>query len=190
MEYLPISLSQCLETNQDLSLQIKYSILLDVAKGLNYLHNKKPPVVHRDLTANNVLLTSDYVAKISDLGVSRILESIQYKLTKAPGNPYVMPPEALSDNPQYDHKLDVFSYGCLILCVFTHEWPIPSAQFVPNENGMYSLVSEWDRRTKYSSQIPSDNSFLPFAKKCLLNDPQSRPTITEAMKCLPIPGKH
>ena len=66
MEYLPLSLTQCLETNPDLPLSIKYSILLDVANGLNYLHCKRPPVVHRDLSANNILLTSSLIAIISD----------------------------------------------------------------------------------------------------------------------------
>lgn len=82
MEYLPISLTQCLEAHVTLPLQIKCSVLLDVAKGLNYLHCKKPPIVHRDITANNVLLTLDFAAKISDLGVSRMVDSFQeQKLT-------------------------------------------------------------------------------------------------------------
>ena len=133
MEYLPLSLTQCLETYQDLSLQIKYSILLDVSKGLHYLHCKTPTIVHRDLTANNILLTSKFTAKISDLGVSRMANTFKrQQFTKAPGNCIVMPPEATKDSPSYDHKLDVFSYGCLILHVFTHQWSEPTDQYVPN----------------------------------------------------------
>ena len=190
MEYLPLSLTQCLETHQDLPLQIKYSILLDVAKGLNYLHCKRPPIVHRDLTANNILLTSNFIAKISDLGVSRMADTFkQRQLTTAPGNWNVMPPEALKDNPNYDHKLDVFSYGCLILHVFTHQWPAPTAQYVPSINFFqriqrsYHRVTEWTRRSKYTTTISSDNPFLPFAKCCLDNDPKKRPTMSDAIIC-------
>ena len=190
MEYLPLSLTQCLETHQDLPLQIKYSILLDVAKGLNYLHCKRPPIVHRDLTANNILLTSNFIAKISDLGVSRMADTFkQRQLTTAPGNWNVMPPEALKDNPNYDHKLDVFSYGCLILHVFTHQWPAPTAQYVPSSNFFqriqrsYYRVTEWTRRSKYTAAISSDNPFLPFAKSCLDNDPKKRPTMSDAIIC-------
>ena len=189
MEYLPLSLTQCLETHQDLPLQIKHSILLDVAKGLNYLHCKRPPIVHRDLTANNILLTSNFIAKISDLGVSRMANTFkQQQLTKAPGNAVVMPPEALSDNPSYNHKLDVFSYGCLILHVFTHQWPIPTAQYVPSTSpsriGSYDLVTEWNRRSKYTTTISSDNPFLPFVKSCLDNDSKKRPTMNDALICV------
>ena len=186
MEYLPLSLTQCLETHQDLPLQIKYSILLDVAKGLNYLHCKRPPIVHRDLTANNILLTSNFIAKISDLGVSRLAVTFKrQQLTKAPGNAIVMPPEALKGNPGYDHKLDVFSYGCLILHVFTHQWPAPTAQYVRKQYdpNSFSLVSEWDRRANYTTVISGDNPFFLFTKSCLCNDPKKRPTISDAIIC-------
>ena len=188
MEYLPLSLTQCLETHRDLPLQIKYSILLDVAKGLNYLHCKRPPIVHRDLKANNILLTSNFIAKISDLGVSRMADTFkQQQLTTAPGNAVVMPPEALSDNPSYDHKLDVFSHGCLILHVFTHQWPIPTAQYIPSTSpsriGSFDLVTEWNKRSKYTTAISSDNPFFSFTKSCLDNDPKKRPTISDAIIC-------
>ena len=188
MEYLPLSLTQCLKSHGDLPLQIKYSILLDVAKGLNYLHCKRPPIVHRDLTANNVLLTSNFVAKISDLGVSRMADTFNFQeLSVAPGNSVVMPPEALKDNPVYDHKLDVFSYGCLILHVFTHEWPKPSDQYLPKtsifQRGNFTLVNEWERRVKYTSIISKDNPFYLFANSCLENDPKKRPTMSSAITC-------
>ena len=184
MEYLPLSLTQCLETRQDLPLQMKYSIFLDVAKGLNYLHCKRPPIVHRDLTANNILLTSNFIAKISDLGVSRMANTFKLQqLTKAPGNQNMMPPEALEDNPSYDHKLDVFSYGCLILHVFTHQWPEPTAQYKQNDLKLFVLVTEWDRRAKYTTAISSDNPFFSFAKSCLENDPKKRPTMSDAIIC-------
>ena len=188
MEYLPLSLTQCLESHGDLPLQIKYSILLDVAKGLNYLHCKRPPIVHRDLTANNILLTSNFVAKISDLGVSRMVDTFKrQKLSVAPGNSVVMPPESLKDDPIYDNKLDVFSYGCLILHVFTHEWPEPSDQYVSKtgifRRGNFTLVNEWDRRVRYTSIISNDNPFYLFAKSCLENDPKKRPTMNDAITC-------
>ena len=188
MEYLPMSLTQYIETHQDLPLRIKYSILLDTAKGLNYLHQRRPPIIHRDLTANNVLLTSSLTAKISDLGVSRMAETFKrYQFTKAPGNAIVMPPEALTDTPQYDHKLDVFSYGCLILFVLTNQWPEPTAQYVQSsieisQRRTFELVSEWDRRSKYTSLIASDHPLLVFTKSCLHNDPIKRPSMSNAIQ--------
>ena len=71
MERLDSTLSDCLDHYGKLPDEISYPVIRDVAVGLRYLHGYAPnPIVHRDLTANNVLLTSDMKAKISDLGQS------------------------------------------------------------------------------------------------------------------------
>ncbi len=113
MERLERSLDDLLEQNPNISLSLKCSILEDVASGLLYLHKMQPPIVHRDLTARNVLLTASLVAKITDLGNSRIINmsrSKVAKLTKFPGTPVYMPPEA---EDSYGPSLDIFSYGHL-----------------------------------------------------------------------------
>ena len=183
MEYLPFSLFSCLR-KQELELKVKYPILHDVAKGLRYLHGKSTPIVHRDLTASNVLLTSSYKAKIADLGVSRLADTFnkQQLLTTAPGTLYAMPPEALKHNPKYNHKLDVFSYGCFILHVLTNKVPLPSDQFIPkpgDSSDTFIQVSEWERRSEYIKMIPTENELLQLAEKCLTNKPQERPEMSE-----------
>ena len=70
MEYLHTTLSACLEGYGILPKEISFEILRDVALGLCYLHERSPPIIHRDLSANNVLLTSNMNAKLSDLGGS------------------------------------------------------------------------------------------------------------------------
>lgn len=73
MEFLLTSLDELLESKPDIPLYLKRSILRDVACGLVYLHNHSPPIIHRDLSSKNILLNSSMVAKITDLGVARIL---------------------------------------------------------------------------------------------------------------------
>ncbi len=74
MEYLPYCLDNVLESKEDIiPLGIKHCILCDVVRGLTYLHTRSPPVIHRDLTAKNVLMNSAMMAKIADLGVARIV---------------------------------------------------------------------------------------------------------------------
>ena len=58
----------------NLPLNAKVSILHDIAKGLGYLYNHKPLVIHCDLTAKNVLLSSEREAKISNFGNSGIID--------------------------------------------------------------------------------------------------------------------
>ena len=59
MEYLPVNLTSCIkECDRILPKEIIFSILRDIALGLHYLHNQSPPIAHRDLSSNNVLLTT------------------------------------------------------------------------------------------------------------------------------------
>ena len=131
MERLDGSLDELLETVPNVPLILKRSLLEDVAKGLLYLHKHEPQIVHRDLTAKNVLLTSSLVGKITDFGNSRIVNlqpgQLARTLSSAPGTLVYMPPEALSDISRYGPSLDVFSFGHLtlftltqVLCVHVH----------------------------------------------------------------------
>jgi serine/threonine protein kinase len=119
MERLETSLDDLLENMPDLPLSLKRSILEEVASGLLYLHKRPSPVIHRDLTARNVLLTSSLVAKISDLGSSRIVDmspgQMARTLSSMPGTLVYMPPEALDDRHHYGPALDIFSFGHLAL---------------------------------------------------------------------------
>lgn len=108
MEYLPRTLSESLDEHGILPEEVSHSILRDVALGLHFLHDRIDPIIHRDLSTNNVLLTTDMRAKISDLGVAKILQVNPVKLstmTKAPGTQCYMPPEALTPVPRYNVKV-------------------------------------------------------------------------------------
>ena len=100
MEFVPFTLSTLLEKEGILPEDISYGILVDVSMGLCYLHGRKPTIIHRDLSANNILLTSEMKAKIADLGVAKILNTTPAN-SKCPGTVTYMPPEALIDNPEY-----------------------------------------------------------------------------------------
>ena len=122
MERLEMSVDDLLECASNIPLPVKLSILTDTCSGLAYLHGMKTPIVHRDLTARNVLLTSSFTAKIADLGNSRIvsLTRSQFQtLTKTPGTTVYMAPEAQSDSHRYGPSLDVFSFGHLCLYTLT-----------------------------------------------------------------------
>ena len=191
MELLPTSLSEYLETHPATSPHVKHSILLDVARGLEYLHSLPPPlgpVVHRDLTANNVLLTPDTRAKIADLGQARIIDrnpaqlAQQRRWTTCPGNVAHMPPEALLNTPTYDAALDVFSFGVVMLHTLTQEWPEPSADRVPGPGG-YRLVKEVKRRRRYLDKL--DNPLLkPLVMQCLNDTAELRPSAGDLVGAL------
>ena len=145
MEFLPTNLTSCIEQYGVLPKEISYSILHDVALGLCYLHSQTPPVIHRDLSSNNILLTPNMIAKISDLGVAKILNltSLQVShMTQTPGTPAYMPPEVMVANPKYDTSVDKFSYGIMMIHMFSGKWPEPQIGQTQIEGGKLNSVTE------------------------------------------------
>ena len=185
MEFLPTDLTSCIMRRGILPEEISYSILHDVAKGLNYLHNQHPPVIHRDLTSNNVLLTSDMAAKISDLGVAKIvdLSPLQVsRMTQTPGTPAYMPPEVMISNPRYDASIDEFSYGILIVHVLSGKWPEPHTEPNRVEDNELVPVSEAERRKLFLDTIGRHHPLMDLVLRCLNNNPQRRPHSGEIVK--------
>ena len=116
MELMAMSLDTLLEGDRALTHTLKQSLVADVARGLLYLHTRHPPIVHRGLSACNVLLAPSLVAKIGDFGSSHIMNlQDRIRLNQMPRSLLYMPPEAFDKMPQYDTKLDIFSFGHLAL---------------------------------------------------------------------------
>ena len=189
MEYLPTNLSGYLDRHGVLPIEIGYGILRDVALGLRYLHEYSPPIIHRDLSANNVLLTASLSAKISDLGVAKILnitpsQMTQQMSTKAPGTPCYMPPEALIARPSYTRKIDSYSFGVMILHVLCGEWPFPTDLFQrdPRSPGTFVAVTEVDRRTEFLQQMGRDHLLSGLVCLCLSNTPDERPDSIDILR--------
>ena len=180
MEMMADSLTSFVEKHEKIPIHIKYSIIHDVSLGLCYLHNHDPPIVHRDLSPNNVLLTAHHVAKISDLGVAKVIKADSRKtMTKAPGTVDFMPPESLDDTPEYGPPMDVFSFGGIILHTFNQQWPSPikNVKFDPKTRMMIAL-SEVERRQQYLDKMIGEAEVLrPLVEECLDYDPAVRPTI-------------
>ena len=180
MEMMANSLTSFVEKHEKIPVHIKYSIVHGVSLGLCYLHNHDPPVVHRDLSPNNVLLTAHHVAKISDLGVAKMIKADSRKtLTKVPGTVDFMPPESLANSPVYGPPMDVFSFAGIILHTFNQQWPSPTeqVQFDPKTRKMMAL-SEVERRQQYLDKMIGEAEVLrPLVEECLDYDPAVRPII-------------
>ena len=185
MEMMADSLTSFVDKHEKIPVHIKYSIVHDVSLGLCYLHNHDPPIVHRDLSPNNVLLTAHHMAKISDLGVAKVIKADSRKtMTKAPGTVDFMPPESLVNSPVYGPPMDVFSFAGIILHTFNQQWPRPadSIQFDPKTRKMVAL-SEVERRQQYLHKMIGEAEVLrPLVEECLDYDPAVRPTIATVCK--------
>ena len=174
MEFVPFTLSAHLKKHGIYPQEISFGILVDVATGLCYLHGRTPAIIHRDLSANNILLTSDMKAKIADLGVAKILNATPAQ-SRCPGTLTYMPPEALVENPEYRTEIDRFSYGVLIIHVLCGEWPHPDKPKRQAKDGTLIACSEYERREKYTSMLGSDHPMIQLVKECLCDDLTKRP---------------
>ena len=188
MELMDTSLRNFVENNMSqIAIQTKMSILYDVSKGLEYLHDHKPQILHRDLSSNNVMLTRCQItAKIGDLGVAKVIRAdnreTKSRLTRVPGTQDFMPPEALvDDNPVYGTAIDVFSFGGIALHVFSEEWPSPSVTKMSDPvSGKLVALSEAERRKKYLVKMNGKAVLLrETVERCLSDDPKKRPPIQE-----------
>lgn len=187
LEFMPYALSDCIERYGMLPNEISYSILYDVSLGLHCLHSHSPVIIHRDLTANNVLLTPNMTAKIADLGMAKILNiapaQMSRRMTVCPGAISYMPPEALTANPRYDTKLDCFSFGVLTTHMFSGEWPIGSEYLQPDPKkpGHLYPLTEVQRREKYLKRLGENHPLMGLVQRCLKNLPSERFTAQEIL---------
>lgn len=70
--YPELSLRDFLNSNKNLiSMEVKFNILFQIARALNYMHTLDPPIIHRDIKPLNVFITSNYSAKIGDFGLAK-----------------------------------------------------------------------------------------------------------------------
>ena len=188
MEFVPTTLARCIDTYGVLPEEVSYSILHDVALGLYHLHSQTPPIIHRDLSANNVLLTPNMTAKISDLGVARILNLTPQqisRMTTTPGTPAYMPPEAMRANPRYDARMDEFSYGILMIHVLCGKWPLPvceAARPDPQNPDQLIPVSEADRREEYLRDIGNTHPLMDLILRSVSNNPVRRARAAEIVQ--------
>ena len=156
------------------------SILLDVSYGLVYLHERNPPIVHRDLTARNILVTDKSQAKIADLGVAKVVDiraqaSVDH--TQNPGQMFYMPPETKKEGASCTPKLDIFSFGHLTLYTVNQEFPqvYDITRTVTSDMQKQGVV-ERAKRKKAIDQVGKDHCLYETVVNCLSDEPENRPS--------------
>ena len=125
-ELMPTSLRAQLQQDIYMPPKIVMSVSLDVARALNYLHQMQPdPIIHRDISSANVLLEpllgGQWRAKLSDYGTVNLFHQLE---TVNPGSPVYAAPEA-NDPRLQSTKMDIYSFGALMLEMLTGQLPTP-----------------------------------------------------------------
>ena len=183
MEYLPINLDNFLKKKPLIPFSVKTSLLLDIAKGLYYLHSRKLPIIHGYLTAKNVFITLALEAKIAGFGNAMVVNLLSTR------SAIYMPPEVFSSDGTrngYSTSTDIFSFGVNILYMIVQEVPHNiKMPVVVDSSAKLIAVSEVQRRYfDKARMILADSSkpehrLIKLAEECLRNDRIQRPCIQD-----------
>ena len=125
-------------------------------------------------------------AKITDFGMSK-LASVNPRmtaLTLCPGNVLYMSPEALDEAKTYTAKLDVFSFGVIVIQILTRQFPNPTDRFrtayvAEFDEEVWRVVPETERREAHLKLIPDTHSLKPLALQCLKKKERQRPSAVQ-----------
>ncbi|CAK8537650.1 unnamed protein product [Lathyrus sativus] len=153
---------------------------IDVAKGINYLHCLKPPIVHWDLKSPNLLVDKNWNVKVCDFGLSRFKANTFLSSKSVVGTPEWMAPEFLRGEPT-NEKSDVYSFGVILWELVTLQQPwdgLSHAQVV-------GAVAFQNRRPSIPPNISPVLASL--TESCWADNPADRPSfgsIVETLKKL------
>ncbi|GAY41473.1 hypothetical protein CUMW_059710 [Citrus unshiu] len=150
---------------------------LDVAKGINYLHNLNPPILHWDLKSPNLLVDKNWTVKVCDFGLSRFKANTFISSKSVAGTPEWMAPEFLRGEPS-NEKSDVYSFGVILWELVTMQQPwngLGPAQVV-------GAVAFQNRRLA----IPQNTSpvLASLMESCWADDPAQRPSFANIVESL------
>lgn len=133
--------------SRSVSVSDKLSISLDILRGINYMHSRKPQyVIHRDIKPSNILVSNSGRAKITDFGLCRLLDKqpsvldltkmdssiVDDDMTSNVGTTRYMAPELFDPLIQYNYKVDIWSCGAVFFELFEQ------SKFVRNTAFLYT----------------------------------------------------
>ncbi|KAL3523549.1 hypothetical protein ACH5RR_016383 [Cinchona calisaya] len=179
-----------------LSWEQRLRICIGAARGIDYLHTgTECTVIHRDVKDSNILLDENFVAKISDFGLSKlenITQSKSYVSTKIKGTAGYWDPEYVMTR-RLTRKSDVYSFGVVLLVVLAGR-PVVDTRNQEEQQSLLSCFRECiaegdvDRVVDPSLQGKiSTNSlreFLKSVENCLHHLPKKRPTMAQVVASL------
>ncbi|KAL7596527.1 hypothetical protein Lser_V15G29340 [Lactuca serriola] len=198
-EFMP---KGCLENHlfrkgvEPISWSIRMRIAMDVAQGLAFLHSKEPNIIYRDLKAANILLDSEFTARLSDFGLARNgpVGDNTHVSTRVVGTSGYAAPEYVATG-HLTQKNDIYSFGVVLLELLSGRRAIADER----AGGVEETLVEWvkpfllDNRgvfrimdTRLGGRYPKKGAqaVAALALKCLRNDPKNRPTMDEVVASL------
>uniref|UniRef100_A0A8R7JUF8 non-specific serine/threonine protein kinase n=2 Tax=Triticum urartu TaxID=4572 RepID=A0A8R7JUF8_TRIUA len=183
------SLHRTLE-NEELAKELDWhkriTVANDVAQAVSYLHHEcSPPIIHRDITSNNILLDTSLKAFVSDFGTARILKPDSSNWSALAGTYGYIAPE-MAYTSVVTEKCDVYSFGVVVLELVMGKHPMNLLDGISSGEQDVLVKDILDQRPTTPTRTEEDSLALlvSLAFSCLESSPQARPTMREAYQAL------
>ncbi|XP_071720199.1 uncharacterized protein [Rutidosis leptorrhynchoides] len=198
-------------TNKSINLTwaLRLKICIDIARGLDYLHNRKEDeekIIHRDIKSGNILLDMNLVAKIADFGLSRFhhanKEEKTVYTTNIAGTEVYLDPEYLKTG-RLKRAVDIYSFGVVLFEILSGKIANDQIYMAENDKGIAhvarrqfeegtinamidpKIIDEVDELRSTLNKGPNQDSlktFIELAYRCVAETQDGRPTAKEIME--------
>ncbi|KAK9063876.1 hypothetical protein SSX86_017748 [Deinandra increscens subsp. villosa] len=177
-----------------LEWECRKKIILDIAKGLAYLHEEcRQKIIHLDIKPQNILLDDDFNAKVSDFGLAKLMDRNQTEvMTTMRGTPGYLAPEWLSSI--ITEKVDVYSFGIVLLEILCGRKNFDRSQPEESWHLLRAFQKCWEQETLLDIvDLKSEDKqiygkevieMMKIASWCLQTDYTRRPSMSSVVKVL------
>ncbi|XP_057981502.1 probable serine/threonine-protein kinase WNK10 [Malania oleifera] len=167
------SLTQYRKKHKSVDMRAIKNWARQILRGLVYLHNHNPPIIHRDLKCDNIFVNGNHgEVKIGDLGLATVMQ--QSPVRSVIGTPEFMAPELYEE--EYNELVDVYAFGMCMLEMVTCEYPYSECK---NPAQIYKKVTSGIKPASLSDL--GDPQVKDFIEKCLVTA-SKRPSAKELLE--------
>jgi len=212
LDFMETDLHQIIYSKNELTDEHIQYFIYQILRGLKFIHSAN--VIHRDLKPSNLLLNGNCDLKICDFGLARgVKEEQDYELTEYVVTRWYRAPEVMCSCQEYDHKIDVWSVGCILAEIHGRKPLFPGDDYIKQMNLIFQTLGtpsdadmkfisnekalEYIKSLKKQPKVPFGKIFpnanplaIDLMEKMLVFNPQKRISVDEALKHPYLKGLH